>query len=64
MFNRDEVIKVLIEDDLNSYIEHGWVDTLWFVLQSGFKGYDNFTDDELIKECEERDISYLVGETV
>lgn len=62
MFNRDDVVKVLIEDDINSYVEHGWIDTLWYVLEQGFKGYANFTDDELIQECEERDISYLVGE--
>ena len=62
MFKRDEVIRLLIEDDINSYVEHGHVDTLWFILERGFKGYAHFTDDELIQECEERDISYLVGE--
>ena len=56
-------LQLLIEDDINSYVEHGWIDTLWYVLEQGFKGYANFTDDELIQECEERDISYLVGET-
>jgi hypothetical protein len=59
---RDEVIRVLIEDDINSYVEHGYIDTLWFILERGFKGYAHFTDDELIQECKERDISYLVGE--
>jgi hypothetical protein len=62
MFKRDEVIRLLIEDDINSYVEHGYIDTLWFILERGFKGYAHFTDDELIQECEERDISYLVGE--
>jgi len=62
MFKRDEVIRLLIEDDINSYVEHGHVDTLWFILERGFKGYAHFTDDELIQECEERDISYLIGE--
>jgi len=62
MFKRDEVIRLLIEDDINSYVEHGHVDTLWFILERGFKGYAHFTDDELIQECNERDISYLVGE--
>ena len=62
MFKRDEVIRLLIEDDINSYVEHGHVDTLWFILERGFKGYAHFTDDELIQECNERDISYLIGE--
>jgi len=62
MFKRDEVIRLLIEDDINSYVEHGHVDTLWFILERGFKGYAHFTDDELIQECNERDISYFVGE--
>ena len=64
MFDRYAVIKVLIEDDLD-YIENCGSDgkiLMYSYLQDGFKGYANFTDDELIKECEERDISYLVGE--
>jgi hypothetical protein len=52
--NRSEIIKTLIEDDINSYVEHGWIDTLWFVLESGFKGYANFSDAELQKEMDER----------
>lgn len=56
MFNRDNAIKVLIEDDINSYVEHGWVDTLWYVLEQGFKGYANFNDGELMQELMEREI--------
>ena len=56
MFNRDNVIKALIEDDINSYVEHGWVDTLWYVLEQGFKGYANFNDGELMQELMEREI--------
>ena len=62
MFKRDEVVRVLIEDDINSYVEHGYIDTLWFILERGFKGYAHFTDDELIQECEERDISTVFGD--
>ena len=62
MFNRDEAIRQLIEDDINSYVEHGYVDTLWFILERGFKGYANFTDDELIEELTERDISHIFGD--
>jgi hypothetical protein len=59
---RDKAIKCLIEDDINSYVEHGWIDTLWYVLEQGFKGYANFTDDELNQELEERDISTVFGD--
>jgi hypothetical protein len=31
-------------------------------MRQGFKGYDNMTDEELMDECNERDISYLVGD--
>jgi hypothetical protein len=59
---REKVIRELIEDDINSYSEHGYIDTLWFVLESGFKGYANFTDEELEVELKERDISTVFGE--
>ena len=62
MFKRDEAIRELIEDDINSYVEHGYVDTLWFILERGFKGYANFTDDELVEELTERDISTVFGD--
>ena len=60
VINRDKVIKKLIEDDINSYVEHGWIDTLWYVLEQGFKGYANFTDEELMNELMERDIKLEV----
>ena len=59
---REKAIKTLIEDDINAYVDHGWIDTLWYVLESGFKGYANFTDEELEKELIERDISTVFGE--
>jgi hypothetical protein len=62
VWSRDKAIQELIEDDINSYHEHGYVDTLWFILERGFKGYANFTDEELMNELIERDISYLFGE--
>jgi len=55
VINREKIIKRLIEDDINSFVEHGHIDTLWFVLDNGFKGYSNYTDDELIQEINERD---------
>lgn len=60
MISRDKVIQALIEDDINSYTEHGFVDTLWYILAEGFKGYNNFTDEELIQEVKERDIEDML----
>lgn len=59
MFNRDKVIETLIDDDLNSSFMREYLTEM---LTDGFKGYGNFTDQELMKECDERDISYLFGE--
>ena len=64
MFNREMAINELIDNDLSDILQHG--DDNWIlsnILADGFKGYNNFTDEELMRELEERDISYLFGET-
>jgi hypothetical protein len=61
MWNRDKAIETLIGDDLDS-ISQGYVDGIWYSLAEGFKGYNNMTDDELMQELQERDISILFGE--
>jgi hypothetical protein len=61
MFERDKAIETLIGDDLDS-INQGYVDGIWYTLAEGFKGYNNFTDEELMEELQERDISILFGE--
>lgn len=62
MWNRDKAITELIEDDINSFTQHGYVDTFWYILAEGFKGYNHFTDEELMNELMERGISILFGE--
>ena len=61
MFDREKVIDILVDDD---FLDIGENDYSFFeaILRDGWIGYENFTDDELIKECEERDISYLIGD--
>ena len=61
MFDRFEAIDELINNDMNT-IENddGWY--LSMLLRSGHKGYENYTDEELMQELTERDISYLFGE--
>ena len=61
-FDSQKLIDLLIEDDIYAIIKNGCVDYLWDILNGGHLGYSHMTDFELMKECEERDISYLVGE--
>ena len=63
MFDREKVIEILIDDDFDAILTGGDYGYLDEILRNGHKGYDNMGEYELIKECEERDISYLVGET-
>jgi hypothetical protein len=62
MFDREKVIEILIEDDFFAILDSGDHDYLYNILYGGQKGYTHWTDDELIRECEERDISYLIGD--
>ena len=62
MFDRDKVIELLIDDDFLAIIDNGDHQYLYEILHTGQLGYTHWTDDELIRECEERDISYLIGE--
>jgi hypothetical protein len=61
MYNREKCIKQLILDDLDTQAWNG-NDVISSILEFGFKGYNNFTDDEIMQEMKERDISYLFGE--
>ena len=66
MFNRDKVIETLVDDDFNCIDSDNCLlnDRSYFyeLMTTGFKGYDNMTDEELMQECDERDISYLFSE--
>jgi len=63
---RDNAIDTLVNDDLNSFMhmreECGDESVLAQMLYSGFKGYQNYTDEELETELIERDISTVFGE--
>ena len=52
---RSSMIDMLIDDDLNTMKQDdNWC--LSEILLSGFKGYENFTDNELVREMNERDL--------
>lgn len=63
---RDNAIETLVDDDINSFMtmreECGDESVLAEMLYSGFKGYQNYTDEQLEVELNERDISTVFGE--
>ena len=64
MFNRALAIQELVDNDFSDIFNLGESEgsMLESILMHGFKGYHNFTDEELMYELEERGISYLFGE--
>ena len=63
MFNRERAIEELVDNDFDTVMNSDYgVELLRSILDSGFKGYRGMTDDELMLELEQRDISYLYGE--
>ena len=60
MFDRELAIQNIIDDDINriitDYNEMGDCSVLAFILESGFKGYINYSDDMLLKEIREREL--------
>lgn len=48
------MIQMLIDDDIRS--EHDCSGIFYNILADGFKGYNNFTDQELVEEMTERDL--------
>ena len=66
MFDRELAIQNIIDDDINriitDYNEMGDCSVLAFLLDEGFKGYRNYTDEQLMNELIERDISTVFGE--
>jgi hypothetical protein len=65
MFDRDKAVDELINNDINTiqdtsaYNDYSYLDSL---LRCGFRGYESMTEEELMQELTERDISYLFGE--
>jgi len=54
---KSEIIDSIIDNDIDNIVEsHGWDDHSYIadLLRDGMKGYENFTDQELIDEYNER----------
>jgi hypothetical protein len=64
MFNRERAIQELVDNDFDTIFNSDYgVELVRSILDSGFKGYRDMSDEELMMELEQRDISYLFGET-
>jgi len=68
-FNRTRVINTLIDDDYSTIMNMNYntdpdygQEMLRIILANGFKGYNNFTDGELVREMNIREIDYLYNE--
>ena len=63
---RDNAIETLVSDDIDTIMtSEGEYNDRFFLsalLTEGFKGYANYTDEELEIELVERDISTVFGE--
>ena len=63
---RDNAIETLVSDDIDTILtsEGAYNDRFFLsaLLTDGFKGYQNYTDEELEQELVERDISTVFGE--
>ena len=64
MFDREKAIQELIDNDFSDIFNLGQEEgaMLESILRNGFKGYAEMTDEELISELEQRDISSNFGE--
>jgi hypothetical protein len=63
---RDNAIETLVSDDIDTILtsEGAYNDRFFLsaLLTDGFKGYQNYTDEELELELVDRDISTVFGE--
>jgi len=59
MSRRHAMIEMLVDNDIDSIMADAGdkdLSCLAEILSTGFKGYENFTDDELVREMNERDL--------
>ncbi|NBP03413.1 MAG: hypothetical protein EBU90_25655 [Proteobacteria bacterium] len=57
MINREKAIETLIRDDVNTVTDFLSNNDTWYledILRTGFRGYQNYTNSELITELAER----------
>ena len=56
--SREQMVDRLVSDDMDTILNQGFDNYLYDMLVSGFPGYENMSDTDLINELNERDIPY------
>ena len=56
--SKDMMVERLVRDDMDTILNQGFDNYLYDMLVSGFKGYENMADVDLISELNERGIPY------
>ncbi len=51
---RNYIVEAIIDDDTDTILEHNSLTYITGILEKGFKGYENYTNEELKKEYNER----------
>jgi hypothetical protein len=64
MYNREKAIKELCYSDFEYIMNGSGAELLDSYLEFGFVGYFNMTDEQLIQELKDRDISELFDENL
>jgi hypothetical protein len=64
MYNREKAIQELCASDYEYILFGLGAELLDSYLEFGFVGYFNMTDEQLIQELKDRDISELFGENM
>jgi len=56
LFDRETAVDYLTQSDFDYIMstDDGGLELLWTYLEDGFKGYGNFSDEELVAEVEQR----------
>lgn len=54
---KNEMIEMLVDDDINDWHDRDdQADYLSYLLRRGFKGYDDYTEEELRNELFDREL--------
>ena len=59
MSRRHEMIEMLVDNDIDSIMadaNQNDLSVLAEILYTGFKGYENYTEEQLVQEMNERDL--------
>jgi hypothetical protein len=59
MSRRREMIEMLVDNDIDSIMadaNQNDLSVLAEILYTGFKGYENYTEEQLVQEMNERDL--------